>query len=1271
MQTSARSLNTDVAQQMQPQGTDRYALNTSLGSKQGNLQSRTVEMGNRSIVDLGNTLCGSIPMGNNESLLFVTPGQIYLFNGTTLTLLVDVPDLRFNRANPITGKFNVINGCERMVYWCDGFNPDRYYNLDKPQFFTSINDFRLNPLTDNPQIDVQLITGVGSLRYGAYSVVAEIVDERGSLIRRTVPSEEIYVGDALNIDTFPASTGGQPPFNGSLRIRVTNLPDDQPFVRIAVIGYNTSDGVTPRAFYLPDLIPINNGEATALCTGFDASAGYIPVDFGQLVATQVVYETSHAMETVHGRLLRGNLIETSADYAAFQQAASKIKTEYLVERRPLSQLLDVRTEQGDEIRAYGVCFIMNNGTVTPPFHIPGRPILPSDLDVVSNDDLGLQGVPRWQLENTAGSPTDDVGEFGYYQVEQTYTNPVNYTGTNFWGVDYTGASLQDTNIRYHRIPCRNTVPLLTGFGTDLRAQQIGVRFSNVTYPSADIVGHFFVCDNLVQAEKTVAASGYSIPYNWQPDATGDKREGRYIHYLPNPNDNERQTNTRFQNVITLPYLTTNRVQTVNHLKANGRLLTTHVQNRPQLERFFENNDDLQLYGKHHQTFRYDLVNEYRRVVENRSLLRQTSFDDIQNRSLSSNFNVLELADPFDSFQSLSSNMLYVYMKRTTTLFQNVYSIRYRQFGSTYTTSQGTFEVYDGASFLNRVDITNISDINGSDGLHNIFSRDDVFVEYELLRNLIFEDERNFSRRHEGTDNCSKFWSPGDDITNFIVERIAQRVDEGTTRAWVLTGAPCPEFYGYNKDYQVRGVLKTFRPLNQLFDYSSNCLNKYPNRITYSQVQSEEGLADTWRVYQPLDYVDVPANRGPICVMNIQERSLLVRTHFTCFILQPNQQTIQTSETTIYLGDGSFLAIPAVELDNSPFGYGGQQSRLAHVQTPHGLVWADSNSGKIFQFQGKLSEISRNGMYHFFERELTSDPNERVWNLLGTILAYDPILERVIVHHPKFVPIGTLEQHPDLRYYIDPVTQDRASFTDVDKFENNGFTMSYDIRSNTWTSFHSYQPAFAFYDSHRMYTTMQRDLFTQGAVSDIFAHDDEINCARFYNRQYDAIFQITFNDPMTFQHGAVHYYARAEAWDPVRKQWVAQRGVTFNRAIGFTDQQSSGDVSLRIVQDPYSQAGWSTTVKNVVEADQNYRIGSLRDLSVGEPVMSSEWTLRQSNYVLGQGYIDAVPINIDVNLPQHEQIYFRDKYLNLRLVFTPVQNRITLHYYELSNFHTLR
>jgi hypothetical protein len=1314
----------DGEPEAQPQGTYRMAINAV---KEPGEPALATELSNVEVSALEGIICGVISLDGEHAVVFTKPGNIYLYNqnSKSSTLLVELPCLNFNENYRIQGKYKVVNGCERVIYWNDGLNEDRYYNLDKPNLFRECDDFRLTLSAPYPEVKVEVISG-GILKKGTYQFVIELLDSSRNVLLKTLPSDPVYV--------YQEGQG--------IRIDVSGI--DAAFVRINAITHTATNGITIEAFEYEDIIPVTG---TTLAWNYNG-ANVIAKDFRGLLSVPVNFDTSRYMEIVHGRLLRGNVSEKQQDYTAFQHAASKICTKYTVKESESN----IFTELGDEVKAYGIVYLHKNGALSPVFHIPGRnkkasdselvdgpqltkttdqnvtilfkgTILPSgdfwtlqytlssdrvitssavtfynERDTVSSEQTtGTISIPkfipgvtddnyllensfikisvviggerfeniiesrydidetiflntavttttlkseRWVFNSTADKNTK---ELGYYESNEKYTNPVNYCGEDYWGVDCDGKPLVRTPVRYHKIPSRFIEPLTDG----TKKRYIGVKFTNVTYPSTDIVGHFFV----TSSGETIASSGYALPFNDKADSTGDKDEGRFVHYLPNSFDNERFSNSLNQNIITPTSLVDKTNVTCNYIYVNGEYAEEYADNRPFYDKFFRDKTDLQLFGKHHFYNKgFAPKEELLTAVSSEYVLYSAKRKEYLNRSLNHGMNVIKVKE-FPSFNTSSANMRYVYLKRAIQPFQSVFAIRYRFMNTTPLTGT-TAELYAGEHRITSPEIINVSDLFPKGGakikwyevvslvivpkvIGSLLESDQINVEYEWLSKLYFESPYDFENIED-----KYYFSAGEDgkdnIASFVQGLISDGYfEEGKTQT-TLKGSVELINYKVNRDYGVVNTLRVMYPLPVSFDYCLSCRFHYPARIVFSDVNSQEQQSDSWRLYPALNYTDLPAHRGSLTAFDYTGGSILARMQRGLFFLQPDPQTIETDTSTIYLGTPRFLSIPPQEMAKDNNGYGGQQSRMASVSTPAGLFWYDEDAGKVFGYDGKINEISRKGMYTFFDRKSQAGKyfrdNNLTWYRDKTSMSYDPKYERVMLH--------------------------------CDDTYNNkvySFTVSYTIPVQSWTSFHSYQPDGMFYLNRTFYTYLNNKVYSH--------NEEDYTFCKFYGVQHPYQVGLVYVAGQTQQWHSVHYYAPVFKFE--NGIWKDVLNKTFDKAFAFTRRQTTGIVDLLLTNDPQEVITWNERTKTVIQADRNYRIASLRDISVGDGVTSSRFEDLQEFYIDGQGYQDIIPVNTDFEKPQYEQLMFRDKFIQVRLLFYPNEHKMLTYIIDFTKLAQIR
>jgi len=172
-----------------------FALNAIRDSHDGGKPEYQSEPGNELVESLpsGYFLLGHIYGQDNSVYLFSTNetlSEIGKFKEGKYTTLVNA-NLGFSRLYPITGEYRIRNGCDRVIYFNDHLNPDRWFNEDKPDDFKTSGVFDPNKFSFLPDIQVPVIdlievrdTG-GQLELGSYYIQVEVLDINESVIYKS------------------------------------------------------------------------------------------------------------------------------------------------------------------------------------------------------------------------------------------------------------------------------------------------------------------------------------------------------------------------------------------------------------------------------------------------------------------------------------------------------------------------------------------------------------------------------------------------------------------------------------------------------------------------------------------------------------------------------------------------------------------------------------------------------------------------------------------------------------------------------------------------------------------------------------------------------------------------------------------------------------------------------------------------------------------------------------------------------------------------------
>jgi len=1182
----------------------------------------------------------------------------------------------------------------------------------------------------------------GNLALGSYYFQLELLDDNENLIYKTDITPQVVIYDdnqsdaynkidgGLNYPQYDTAIGGLPATNKSITFRFHNLDTSFAFLRVNVARQLVGTQVID-AHSVSQLVPITGLETEWTYRGYDVNGGDYPIDYSSMLVDTIRYASSYVMEQVQGRLLRANVKQQVRDYSQYQSTVSQITAKWTTDivtledanedgspKNPSTYWLN-RGAQGDEIYLPGIRFLHTDGTWSPVFICIGRNSTSDDtelLTVVMNatSPLGASQVwlsdvehlpqdkfdtwvgtyigstiQKWKVFNTAIID----GTFGYYEAEATYPDIRDCDDNIIWGNDADGLTIDETTkIRLFRFPDRKMFPHY--YGEEFNAIIYGIQFDNIVYPSTDIVGHQFCYAERDELNKTVIDSGWMV----KPSYSGGIIENTPYFTSFDQSHNYARFNSAevfFNNNIMSPdYIVVSNAYRIESVPKN----LTDFSDIPATR----NNDDFNFQIANHHTKAVDYIDlertNYKVVgnvfVEINSYIETSSFSAIVDNQTSdylSPDNMLELnyelpnlisdlgsnnfglntADP----SYMGFNVIYCYKKKLNSPYENIFNLKFNYLDHNYNDSTISADNrYYGFDTLISLCAPARSVLIGSS-----IDGDDVTEEtWELISYTSFYEERqiNSSLRHSGSEPLYYYYKADGD-TKYILKKFA---DFNTANRWDFLDSEQyrPEYYSVNKDYTLQAIQKNKAIIPFNYDYCSECVGRYTNRIVFSPKSFDEELFDLYRINYTDDYIDIPGHRGAITGIKYYNNQLIIHCEDSSFILEPNPRGLSTSAETVYLTTGDFLSIPPNEMIQTDIGYAGCQNKQHQCDTPFGHCWIDQRRGQVFQYSGQLKPLSDVGnMTQWFKEYLPSETEYTYYQVYetsyphtstinpkghGIIMYYDPRFKRLIISKKDYLPLNLSIREPDSTgdLYFDPITDTwqsynsgivEVSYGNTTNFERKSWTLSFGFEYDSWISWHSYIPVYAFADEMHYYTST----FLELANNNIWRHKHNESFQKYYNIKYDMIIEWMIFDVETDTFYGVNYTGYSLQWDSTNKQWKPV-DATFNKGIFYNFDQSSGLVNLTLQNqhtNPYQNVTLPVTTKYVIKTDQNYKISGIYDIATGSPVMSNDW----AKLKLYNGYIDLVP-NTD-NLDATKASYYTgnlwDKFIINRLYYKPTQD----------------
>ena len=456
--------------------------------------------------------------------------------------LFDNNDLNFNIDNPIEGTHKVDPQGDLIVYWTDDLNTPRAFNVDRQQRWLAqtpspipnhfewlyginpgnshSNHINLLDLFPNsgpvPKIELDYVsthqssvTEGGGLLTGVYYLALAYVDEDFIKTNYLTISNPVSIVPEFD-HTTPSSkkdgaaSGTQT--SKSISWKISNLNTDYSYIRPAIIR---KTGETTDAFVLND-IELEIASANGIIhSGIERAASF---SLEEIVIGTVAYDTAKTLTQSDGVLYLGNL--TSVGDLGYQKYANNIKLNSVVKRiddfdvyyatidnletgfsnsevnegntvdhtksyRWIPNITNYRGYMRDEVYAFYIAFILNDGRISYAYHIPGRSeILNADYSshgsassqigfrdethqVTNNSDiLGLSpdNAKLFQFYDTSfhntGSNSNPSGlcrHMNYWQnAHEFYPNTDNF---EIWDENGdTGTDLKGLNMRHHHFP---------------------------------------------------------------------------------------------------------------------------------------------------------------------------------------------------------------------------------------------------------------------------------------------------------------------------------------------------------------------------------------------------------------------------------------------------------------------------------------------------------------------------------------------------------------------------------------------------------------------------------------------------------------------------------------------------------------------------------------------------------------------------------------------------------------------------------------------------
>jgi len=284
-------------------------------------------------------------------------------------------------------------------------------------------------------------------------------------------------------------------------------------------------------------------------------------------------------------------------------------------------------------------------------------------------------------------------------------------------------------------------------------------------------------------------------------------------------------------------------------------------------------------------------------------------------------------------------------------------------------------------------------------------------------------------------------------------------------------------YFYNTTFSKQNKENTFTHLPPDWE-AKLCFTQYPFRAIYSDLQNTDAdnRVNNWLIYRAVSYFDFPQNYGNLISLDgIQNKAVLARFENKT-LMYNNLLTLDTSNPqAAYLGNpGLFKGAPPIDFAETDLGYIGSQNKLL-LKIPQGQVTIDAKRGQVFLITGTQAvDMSAfgSGMNRFFTDHLPFEilnyfPDANIdnhFNGFGLHAVFDSKFDRVIITKLDYIPLSSEIQYDVetrefflMRGVEGSEFREYVGIKDPAYFCNKSWTLSFNMNTKSWISFHSYIP----------------------------------------------------------------------------------------------------------------------------------------------------------------------------------------------------------------------
>jgi hypothetical protein len=464
-------------------------------------------------------------------------------------------------------------------------------------------------------------------------------------------------------------------------------------------------------------------------------------------------------------------------------------------------------------------------------------------------------------------------------------------------------------------------------------------------------------------------------------------------------------------------------------------------------------------------------------------------------------------------------------------------------------------------------------------------------------------------------------------------------------------------YNYNQTYSKQNKENVYTHLREDYDPTKKCYTEFPNRAIYSDKSSLEETKNNWLVYRPAAYFDFPKSYGKmISIDNIEHRQLMVRFENNTQLYNA-LTTVQVSQgPDAYLGNTQLFSgsIP-LDLSQSSVGYAGSQNTL-FIKTEFGHIFVDAKRGQVIFLKGtNIEDLADKGMDKWFSKNLPFNilnfyPDvdiDNAQNGIGLTGTYDAFYKRIFITKLDYEPIypDKTEYLGGLFYYDTGSENIQIRVGDPKYFIDKSWTLSYNFKTQSWVSFHSFTPNYYIAYPNYFHSGLNGDdpaTWTHNRIFTLFNNYYGEECP--YILEYPFVYKV--KDEIL---QAVKDYTESRVYIDYDTFYIPDDIQYFDESVIYNNEQCTG--VLKLIPKQYNNLSqylqypkYNTDNKEiiVVRSDNFYNYNYFWDIvkDKSKPFYTTPVTFKNDEK-------DLIVSNLDYSRRDFKKYPLRGKYSKLR------------------------